>query len=95
MFTTQVFFAIFNYLESENDRKEWKIICDEFNNEIYGYTNEQAHRFQSYDNARESGLQMDAAIFDPNFSQNGFDHNDPLQVSQLPQEFYPHAAMPT
>jgi hypothetical protein len=95
MFTIQVFFAIFNNLEGEQDRKECKIICDQFNNEIYGYTNEQAHRFQSYDNARESGLQMDAAIFDPQYSQNGFDHNDPIQVSQLTSEFYPHAGMPS
>lgn len=47
MFTTQVFFAMFNKLESESDRKDFKHTCDIFNHEIYGYTNEQAHRFQS------------------------------------------------
>jgi len=40
MLTIQIFFAIFNRLESESDRRELKIISDQFNLEIYGYTNE-------------------------------------------------------
>lgn len=47
MFTTQVFFAMFNKLETEADRKEFKLVYEQFNHEVYGYTNEQAHRFQS------------------------------------------------
>ena len=45
MFTTQVFFAMFNKLETEADRKEFKLVYEQFNHEVYGYTNEQAHRF--------------------------------------------------
>ncbi len=36
---------MFNNLENEKDKREFKTICDEFNHEIYGYTNDQAHRF--------------------------------------------------
>lgn len=47
MFTTQVFFAMFNNLENETDKRELKTCMDQFNHEIYGLTNEQAHRFVS------------------------------------------------
>jgi CCR4-NOT transcription complex subunit 7/8 len=72
MLTLQIFFAIFNNLETEQDRREFKIICDQFNQEIYGYTNEQAHRFVTNFEPvgrnlpqPDASLQMDAAIFDP------------------------------
>ena len=40
MFTTQVFFAMFNKMETEADRREYKSVEETFNHEVYGYTNE-------------------------------------------------------
>lgn len=83
MFTVQVFFSIFNKLEMEADKKELLSVFEQFNQEVYGYTNEQAHRFQQYTTTSTQntanyytdssnkvvGLQMESNSFDPHNMQ--------------------------
>jgi CCR4-NOT transcription complex subunit 7/8 len=44
MLTIQTFFAMFNCMLKEKDRQEYKEIFDEFNQDVYGFSNDQAYR---------------------------------------------------
>lgn len=44
MLTVQTFFAMFNYMQKEKDKAEYREIFDEFNHDVYGFNNDQAYR---------------------------------------------------
>ncbi len=44
MLTIQTFFAMFNFFQKPVDKKAYAEILDEFNHDVYGFSNDQAYR---------------------------------------------------
>ena len=44
MLTVQTFFAMFNFMAKDKDKTEYREILEEFNHDVYGFSNDQAYR---------------------------------------------------
>lgn len=48
MLTIQTFFAMFNAMEKERDKQEYTQIFEVYNQDVYGFSNDQAFRNLSF-----------------------------------------------